>query len=247
MRPRRRASGATRPASGADEKASGWTFHVKVMRDPERILKGVLKAEVAPRGLILRVAKTEAEVARVPVGTPAESEGKAQFTLDLDGREVRLVVAQRGVYGYRLAEDVVEFLDGERARPVAEEYAVPRALEMAAYSPFLIAMIGMAGGAIGGGIAGGIGGGLLTANLAIVRKESWSVAARIWACLAVTIGGTVVFGGLVIAVVLSLRGPNVAPAEPPGIVPVQPAPPQFPPAPPQFPPPPRFEPAPPPM
>ncbi len=156
----------------------------------------------------------------MPLGTRSRHEGGQAFCVERDGRDVSLVVAQRGVYGYRLAEDLVEFLGRKRGQPVVEEYTIPRSLMMAAYSPLLIALLGMGGGAIGGGIGGGVGGGLLMANLAIVRKESWSVAARIWGCIAVTLGGTIVFGGLVIAIVLMLRGANNPPANPPQFGPV---------------------------
>src|SRR3954447_19599900 len=61
------------PARGRDTvedegpDGSTWHFPVRVKRDPSKALKGVLKVEVAPRGLVLRVPKQETEVARVRV------------------------------------------------------------------------------------------------------------------------------------------------------------------------------------
>ena len=224
--PPRASVGAARPAESGGPKGPGWMFHVRVKRDPGRALKGVLKVEVAPRGLVLRKPKGEEEVARILVGTPADHEGGAAFSVDVEGRDVTLVVSQRGLYGHRLAEDIIGFLERTRRGPVEEDYTIPRSLVMAAYSPLLIGFVGTAGGAIGGGIAGGIAGGLLTANLAIVRKESWSSTARTWACLAVTIGGSALLGLAVLAVVWQLRAAdNPPPLEAPRFEPVAAGPP----------------------
>lgn len=90
------------PVSAAElregaEPGRTWHFHVQVKRDPERRLKGILKAELTPRGLILRKPKGEEIVARLPIGTPARLESGPIFQVYHEDREITLVIAQRGV------------------------------------------------------------------------------------------------------------------------------------------------------
>jgi hypothetical protein len=173
-------------------------FQVKVVNDPDGEFKGVYQAEVSPAGLTLRKARKE--VAALPVGVSARYRDKKQFSLPVEGRDVTLAVSQLNLYQEHLARDVVRFLKGTRNALDAADYTIPWYVLLPALLPVGIIAIGVQFGAIGGGLGGGLGAGLVGANLSIVRKRQWPLAARLGACLGLSAVGY----GLVVAVLLLL-------------------------------------------
>lgn len=204
--PRDRASAGRRGAPRQDFPT--WTTAVRVKHDPRQALRGVLGAEITPDGMVLRSPKGDAEVARVPVGTRARYNGGSMFEVEVDGRPVVLLVGSIVHYSKRLAEDLARFLAGEKGRIVPEDYAVPLALTVATFLPAGIAFVGMQGGAIGGGIGGAIAGCFVAANVAVVRREAWPVAARFGACVAISIVGYSAVAMAFLAISAGLRGAN---------------------------------------
>jgi hypothetical protein len=145
----------------------------------------------------LRQAKKEP--VWIPVGSAVEYEGKGQLNVEIDGREVTLGVGRINHYNDRLAFELAVYLRGGKKALHAADYVMPWSVLGAALLPVPMAGVFLAGGAIGGAIGGAYIGGLVSLNLAIARKETWSRGARIGACAGISAAGYVLFALLLFA------------------------------------------------
>jgi hypothetical protein len=179
-------------------------------------LRGSFKGELTRNGLRLHQKGVDFEL---PIGTPAAYRGGNRLSLPLEGREVVVALARPRWYTARLARDVADFLNGRRPMPRAADYQVPSSLLVLAMLPLGIAAAGITGrvlgsgivgGALNGAVWGGLGGGLAGLCWWLCQRDKWPVAARLGACLGMSIVG---YGVLGLAIVLSGLGSGIADAE----------------------------------
>lgn len=198
-------------------------FGVRVKHDPSGALRGTYQAELSAEGLRLRKPKGTDVEAQFPVGTPAGAPGGGLLELRAKGRVLTLVVARANMYTGPLAEDIARFLAGELDALDAADYAVPWPLLGLAVLPIGIGIAGMYGGALGGGLGGGAAGGLMAANLAIVRRDRWPLAARVAACVGLNVIGYTALALVLVALAQAARQ-NQDQAPPPMAARPKPAP-----------------------
>ncbi len=111
------------PRKTDDVAALPFKLRAKVKKDPYRIFKGTIRAEVSRSGLHLSSGRKDQ--AFVPVGTPVRYLGGNRIVVPLDDRDVELAVGNRTVYRQRLARDVARFLSGDRELPRPAEFRWP--------------------------------------------------------------------------------------------------------------------------
>jgi hypothetical protein len=183
-------------------------FPVIVSRDPDRILRGRMDAELTGDGLYLR--RPRSSPAFAALGAPARYLGGPRFVLTVEGREVEVTVVKPGSSINHLAKDTVEYLNGRGPLPEAHAYRLPWYLFVLPAAAVLLPVVGIAGQVLLEGVPGGflwvfLGG--LTAGAAfIVAKQSWlRPGGRL-------IGATGVLGlaglGLLVAVILNAVLPS---------------------------------------
>jgi hypothetical protein len=187
---------------------------LKVVKDPAKLLKGNLKAEVTADGLVIFHKKGDL---LVPLGAEAKYLNDNKFTVSIDDREVTLAVTKFGAYQARLAQDVVLFLGGKKERLRAKDYSLPIGLQVLAFLPIGIPVIAITTRIIGGnpewegtwgsiwaGIWGGLGGGLIAACYAIAQRHQWSRGGRAGAQVGLAcLGYLALVGGLLFTDVLA--------------------------------------------
>ena len=116
---------AAPPKTAGRKTAEGRTFAfpVLVTRDPDRVLRGRMDAELTDRGLHLR--KPRQQPAFAAVGGKARYLGANRLVVTVEGREVELVIDKPWTSNYHLARDVAGFLNGQRGFPERRAYTVP--------------------------------------------------------------------------------------------------------------------------
>ncbi len=98
-------------------------FPVLVTRDPDRILRGRMEAELRTDGLYLR--KPRQAMAFAAVGGGACYLGTNRLVVTIEGRDVELTVVKPWTSVYHLARDTAGFLDGKGAFPDGRVYQAP--------------------------------------------------------------------------------------------------------------------------
>ena len=109
-------------AGRAPAGARSIRFPVLVTRDPDRVLRGRMDAELVENGLHLRKPRQPAAFAAVG---RARYLGGNRLAVTVEGRDVELVVEKSWTSTYHLARDVAGFLDGRHAFPDARAYGIP--------------------------------------------------------------------------------------------------------------------------
>jgi hypothetical protein len=103
--------------------ARALVFPVLVTRDPDRVLRGRMEAELTADGLHLR--KPRQAPAFAAVGGPARYLGANRLVATIEGREVELTVVKPWTSVYHLARDTAGFLSGKGDFPNGRAYDVP--------------------------------------------------------------------------------------------------------------------------
>jgi uncharacterized Zn finger protein (UPF0148 family) len=103
--------------------ARALVFPVLVTRDPDRVLRGRMEAELTADGLHLR--KPRQAPAFAAVGGPARYLGANRLVVTVEGREVELTVVKPWTSVYHLARDTASFLSGKGDFPNGRAYDVP--------------------------------------------------------------------------------------------------------------------------
>jgi hypothetical protein len=98
-------------------------FPVLVTRDPDRILRGRMDAELTADGLYLR--KPRQAPAFAAVGGRTHYLGANRLIVTVEGREVELTVVKPWTSVYHLARDTAGFLGGKGDFPNGRTYDVP--------------------------------------------------------------------------------------------------------------------------
>jgi hypothetical protein len=178
------------PAAG-DASFPPLTFKARV-RDPRNRLKGTVPARLTPAGLELGKGASKVEL---PVGTSAKYRGGNQLTVAQEGEQLELSVFKLFHYQNRLARDVAEFLNGERASLRAKDYALAWYLLLPAILPLGIPIL-----TLGGAIPAAVGFGLAAAACAVAGRETWPAGLRVAVSLLL---GLVGYAGLLALVVLT--------------------------------------------
>ncbi|HVS38231.1 MAG TPA: LamG-like jellyroll fold domain-containing protein [Gemmataceae bacterium] len=111
------------PALAPAAPQRGVVFPVMVTRDPDRILRGPMDAELTAEGLYLR--KIRLPPAFAAVGTRARYLGSNRLIVTVEGREIELAVNKRRASNYHLARDMAEFLNRKAPLPESRAYALP--------------------------------------------------------------------------------------------------------------------------
>ena len=124
--------------------AHSFAFPVLVTRDPDRVLRGRMDAELTAAGLHLR--KPRQQPAFAAVGGKARYLGANRLVVTVEGREVELVIDQAWTSTYHLARDVAGFLNGQRGFPDRRAYRVPWYLY---WLPALFVVLPFAAGLVG--------------------------------------------------------------------------------------------------
>jgi hypothetical protein len=99
------------------------SFPVVVTRDPDRILRGRMDAELTADGLYLR--KPRQAPAFAAVGGRTHYLGANRLIVTVEGREVELTVVKPWTSVYHLARDTAGFLGGKGDFPNGRAYHVP--------------------------------------------------------------------------------------------------------------------------
>jgi hypothetical protein len=103
--------------------ARALVFPVLVTRDPDRVLRGRMEAELTADGLHLR--KPRQAPAFAAVGGPARYLGANRLVATIEGREVELTVVKPWTSVYHLARDTAGYLGGKGDFPNGRIYDVP--------------------------------------------------------------------------------------------------------------------------
>ena len=98
-------------------------FSVLVARDPDRVLRGRMEAELTAEGLYLRKPRQAPVFA--PVGGRVLYLGANRLVVTVEGREVELTVVKPWTSVYHLARDTAGFLGGKGDFPNGRAYDVP--------------------------------------------------------------------------------------------------------------------------
>lgn len=98
-------------------------FPVLVTRDPDRILRGRMEAELTADGLYLRQPRQAPAFAAV--GGGARYLGANRLALTVEGREVEVTVVKPWTSVYHLARDTAAYLDGRADFPNGRAYDLP--------------------------------------------------------------------------------------------------------------------------
>jgi hypothetical protein len=98
-------------------------FPVLVTRDPDRILRGRMEAELTADGLYLRQPRQAPAFAAA--GGGARYLGANRLVVTVEGREVEFKVVKPWTSVYHLARDAAGYLDGKGDFPNGRTYAVP--------------------------------------------------------------------------------------------------------------------------
>jgi hypothetical protein len=202
------AGGPAKAAPKAGPERKSFVFPVLVSRDPDRVLRGRMDAELTGDGLYLR--RPRQAPAFAAVGAPARYLGGSRLVVTVEGREVELSVVQPRASVHHLAQDAAAFLNGRRALPAPRDYHLPWYLFALPAAAVLLPVVGIAMQLLVEGVGGGflwvfLGG--VTAGLTFaVAKQAWlRPRGRL-------IGAGAVVGlacaGLLIAAVASLVTPS---------------------------------------
>jgi hypothetical protein len=100
-----------------------FVFPVIVSRDPDRILRGRMDAELTAEGLYLR--RPRQAPAFTPVGAPARYLGGSRLVVTVEGREVEASIIKPWISVNHLAKDAADFLNGRAALPDPRAYNLP--------------------------------------------------------------------------------------------------------------------------
>lgn len=166
-------------------------FIAAVKNDPQKALKGSLRAQVTPEGMRLR--RGENVDLLVPRGTPAEHLEGNQMNVEVGDRTVTLAVVKLGNYQARIARDVVDFLAGDKQSLDARGYR----LEWYLYVPVVLP-IGIPIITLGGALWGGLGFGLAFVSFGIAQAEKVPKAARLTMALLLAVVGYGILGASLI-------------------------------------------------
>jgi phage FluMu protein Com len=188
---------------------------VVIEKDPDKVFKGQMQAELSAEGLSLRQGKKHDLL--LPVGTPARYVGKNKLAVTIDDREVTVIIANPRTYQNRLAQDIVAFLKGDKTYLRAKDYVIPLGLYALTVLPLTVLIftfIWRAPWAEGswrlwGTIWGGVGGALMGACVAVLQQQRWPTALRVGGCLGLTALGYIAFF-VTLLVSGGLGGPLIA-------------------------------------
>src|SRR5262249_42793428 len=118
-------------------------FFPVLVRDPDRVLKGLWDAELTEAGLRLTRPRHSAGFAPGGKG-PARHLGGPRLAVKFHGREVELELDKPRVDQARLARDVADYLNGARGPLDPGGYRVPRSLWLLPLATVGIPIVGIA-------------------------------------------------------------------------------------------------------
>ena len=148
------------------------SIKLKVKSDPKGVLKGEYLAETDRDRLVLTQGKKRH--IEVPVGTDAEYLGGNRFEFDTEDARVNATVSKFGLYQDRLANDLVEFLRGERSEVDLSDYKIPWFLYGLSVLPIGIPIL-----TLGGALPAMVGVGTAAVCFAVAQKEDLAMPLRI--------------------------------------------------------------------
>jgi hypothetical protein len=193
-----------------------------VGHDPDREMKGDYIGELTDAGLRMRQGDDRF---RIKIGSPVLHRRRNQIELKVDGRPVQFLVKgfaqgdgpplppQMGglrINRYRLAADLVGFLQGERDKPLRiQDYLLPWYLFAVGALPLGIPIVTL------GGWIPLVGALLLSGGaFAIIQRDRWSVILRLAASLGLSVVGYGVVIGIY-ALVIHFSDPKMGGSEKP--------------------------------
>ena len=171
-------------------------FTVKV-NDPEKALKGAMKAKLTPEGLLLTFKKKEIHL---PAGGGAKYLKSNKLSVPHEGRNLELTVFKPFHYVKRLTRDIADFLDGGLDDIHGPDYRIPWYLIVLAMLPIGIPIL-----TLGGALPALLGGGMTGLSLLIAQREQWSLAVRIVLCFVVAVVAYALFGALLVWVLMKQK------------------------------------------
>jgi hypothetical protein len=181
-------------------------FFPVLVRDPDRVLKGLWDAELTETGLRLTRPRHSAEF--IPVGKGSARHLRAnRLAVNVHGREVVLELDKPRVDQARLARDVAAYLNGERGPLDPGGYRVPKWLWLLPLAPLGLPIVGIARDLLLDGVGGVFLWLLIWAVTAVValiltRRSTWTVRQRLT-------GGSVTAGaGYLFLLLMALFGPS---------------------------------------
>ena len=215
-------------AEAADHSVVVGKLPIRIVKDSEKTLLGPWTGELTANGLTL--TRKGKEPVTFPAGQATSSFHKGRVFIDTTSRHLELSVGLMLTYNRPLAENLVDFLNGNRPAFDPNVYRIPSNLSGLLLLPLLVTTVGMQlgqgkgvlVGALVGAVAGGLGGCALGICLAIVRRQKWAEAIRILGILGVTAVLSGIFTAAfftVKAMTAATNAPEMDKAEPKGVIP----------------------------